>query len=168
MRFDNLKENVESLWDNVAEGGRHLWRSASGALTRFKPDDATSLPPVATVDDTAYTPGQGWSMLGGDVFEDDQRLVVRVEVPGMEKEDLKLEVLDDALLVHGEKRFAHESTEGRWRVMQCAYGNFRRRIPLPAEVKADEARASYKNGVLRVELPKSSPGRSRAVSVAVE
>ena len=166
MRFDTLKENFESLWGNVTEGGRHLWRSAAGALTRFKPGEATNLPPASTVE--AYTPGQGWSMLGGDVFEDDQRLVVRVEVPGMDKEDLKLEVLDHALLIHGEKRFAHESTEGRWRVMQCAYGNFRRRIPLPIEVKADEARASYNNGVLRVELPKRSPGYGPAVSVAVE
>ncbi len=168
MKLEHMKETVQSFWDNVAEGWRHLWHSASGALTRFKPGDKTDLPAPAEVDDISWLPSRGWSMLGGDVFEDDKRLVVRLEVPGMEKEDLDIQVTDDALVVSGEKRFQKEDSQGRWRVMQCAYGRFRRVVPLPLPVKADAARASYRNGVLKVELPKQVESRPRAISVKID
>jgi len=168
MKLESLKEGFGSLWDNVAEGWRHLTQSAAGALTRFRPGEDSGLPAKGEVDDDFYLPGRGWSMLGGDVFEDEQHLVVRLELPGMEKQDINIEVLDDALVVSGEKRFQRESSEGRWRVMQCAYGSFRRAVPLPAAVKAGEARAAYRNGVLRVELPKAEPARPSAVTIPVE
>lgn len=168
MKLESLKENFGTFWDTMSEGWHHLWKSASGALTRFKPGEKTNLPTPAEVDDDAYLPSLGWSMLGGDIFEDDARLVVRLEIPGMEKEDVDIQVMDDALLVSGEKCFERESTEGRWRVMQRAYGNFRRRVPLPAPVIAEQARASYKNGVLRVELPKVTQGSPKSVSIPVE
>lgn len=168
MKLDNLKESVGSLWDSLADGWRQLMHSAAGALTRFKADDKTNLPAEAEVDDHAWLSNRGWAMLGGDVFEDETRLVVRVEVPGLDKSDLDVEVRDDALVVSGEKRFEREQTEGRWRVMQCAYGSFRRVVPLPVPVKADAARASYKNGVLRVELPKVVAGKPKSVSIPVD
>ncbi|TCS70540.1 heat shock protein Hsp20 [Sulfuritortus calidifontis] len=168
MKLEQVKESVQSFWDNVAEGWRHLWHSASGALTRFKPGDKTDLPGPVEVDDVSWLPSRGWSMLGGDVFEDDKRLVVRLEVPGLEKEDIDIQVTDDALIVSGEKRFQKEDTQGRWRVMQCAYGSFRRVVPLPLPVKAEAARASYRNGVLKVELPKQVESRPRAISVKID
>ena len=96
------------------------------------------LPAKSEVDDDCYFASDRWSMLGGEVFEDDKRLVVRLEVPGMVKDDFDLQVvLEDALVVRGEKRFEGESSEGRWRVLQCAYGSFRRVVPLPTAVLAD-------------------------------
>lgn len=168
MNLESLKESVGSLWDNLTEGWRHLTQSAAGALTRFRPGEATALPPKSEVDDAFYLPTRSWAMLGGDVFEDDERLVVRLEVPGMDKAELKVEIQDDALIVSGEKVFEREDTQGRWRVMQCAYGSFHRSVPLPVPVFGDRARASYKNGVLRVELPKVSPGKPKAVSIQVD
>lgn len=168
MRLESLKERVDSLWDNLAEGWRHLSRSAAGALTRFRAGEKTDLPARADVDDATWLPTLGWSMLGGDVFEDERRLVVRLEVPGMDKQDMDIQVLDDTLVVSGEKRFEREGTEGRWRVMQCAYGSFRREVPLPVPVRADQARATYRNGVLRVELPKATPGKPKSVTVRVD
>lgn len=168
MKFDEVKDGIASLWDNVSEGWRHLWRSATGALTRFRPGEQTNLPPAAAVDDQFYLPGRSWAMLGGDVFEDDHRVVVRIEVPGMDKQDVSVEVHDGALVVSGEKRFERETTEGRWRVMQCAYGSFRRVVPLHAAVRVDEAKATYRNGVVRVELPKAAPGRPGAMSIKVD
>ncbi|MGQ9686788.1 MAG: Hsp20/alpha crystallin family protein [Thiobacillaceae bacterium] len=163
-----LKESVESLWENLTEGWRHLARTAAGALTRFKAGDKTDLPAKSEVDDVNWLPSLGWGMLGGDVYEDDKRLVVRLEVPGMEKEDMQVEVVGDALVVSGEKRFQREGSEGRWRVMQCAYGSFRRVVPLPAPVRIDEARASYKNGVLRIELPKVTPSKPESTVIRVD
>ena len=83
------------------------------------------------------------------------------------KGDFDIQIEDDALVVRGEKRFERESTEGRWRVLQCAFGHFQRNVPLPAAVVADAARASYRDGVLRIEMPKQQRGRPRVTRVAV-
>lgn len=168
MKLDSLKENVESLWDNVAEGWRHLTQFASGALTRFRAGESTNLPDQAHVDDQAFLPTRSWAVIGGEMFEDDNRLVLRLELPGVDKEDLSVDVHEDRLEVSGEKRFERESTEGRWRVMQCAYGAFHRSLPLPVRVVSESSRATYRNGVLRVELPKATPGAPRSVQIDIQ
>jgi HSP20 family protein len=152
----------------VTEGWERLRQGAAGALTRYRPEHKASLPTLDEVDDASYMPNASWAMLGGDVFEDDKRIVVRLEAPGMNKSDFDIQVLDGALVVRGEKRFEREATEGRWRVLQCAYGQFRRVVPLPVAVKAEAASARYKNGVLRVELPKAVPGKQKTVPITVE
>lgn len=168
MRLEEIKQGFSSLLDSVTEGWHRLQESASNAMTRFKPGEGTSLPAKADVDDQFYLPSLGWSMLGGDVFEDEGRVVVRLEVPGMDKAELAIEVQGEALVVEGEKRFERESTEGRYRVLQCAYGSFRRVVPLPAPVLADKAKSQYRNGVLKVELPKAQAGKPRKVTIKVE
>lgn len=168
MKLDELKEGVSSFLDSMAEGWHRLRESATSALTRFKPGERTNLPASAEVDDAFFMPTLGWSMLGGDVFEDDKRIVVRLEVPGMDKQGLDIEVRDNSLVVQGEKRFEREDTQGRYRVLQCAYGAFRRVVPLPATVLTDQAKASYKDGVLRIELPKAEKTPPRKLSIPVE
>jgi len=167
MKMHEVRHGLGSIWDSVAEGWQRLRESAAGALTRFKPGAESNLPARTEVDDADCPPSQGWSMLGGDVFEDDQRLVVRLEVPGMSKEDFDIEVNGDLLVVRGEKRFEREATEGRWRVLQCAYGSFTRSVPLPAAVTTDAAHATYRDGVLRIELPKLAPGRPKRITLKV-
>jgi HSP20 family protein len=103
----------------------------------------------------------------GHVFEDEKRVIVRLEAPGMNKGDFDIQVQGDALVVRGEKRFEREDTDGRWRVLQCAYGSFLRTVPLPAPVKSDKSRASYRSGVLRIELPKQSPGKPSVREIRV-
>jgi len=151
----------------VTDGWRDLWHSAGSALTHFKPGAGSDVPQRTKTADESDLPGIGWSMLGGDVFEDSKRVLVRLEVPGMEKSDIALDVVGNTLVVSGEKRFEQESGEGRWRVKQCAYGVFRREIRLPAEVLADQASATYRNGVLRVEFPKAKSSLSKPRSITV-
>ena len=136
-------------------------------MTSFHPGEKTNLPAHADIDDQLYLPGRGWSVLGGEVFQDEKRLIVRMEVPGISKQDIDIEVENDSLVISGEKRFTRENTEGRWAVMQCAYGTFRRVIPLPAAVKIDAVRATYVNGVLRVELPKVKPSEPKRLKIKV-
>jgi HSP20 family protein len=167
MKVQELRQGVGHMWSSVADGWERLRRSAAGALTRYKPGDKSSVPAPADVEDAAWLPGIGWAMLGGDVFEDDRRVVVRLEAPGMSRSDFDLQVLGDQLVVRGEKRFERESSEGRWHMLQCAYGSFQRAVPLPGPVVADEARATYRDGVLRVELPKARPGRKPARQIRV-
>lgn len=171
MKLDDVKEGVKqgfsSFWDSVADGWHRLKQSSTGALIRFEPTKSANLPDKVEVDDDFYMPSQAWGMLGGDVFEDEARLVVRVEAPGMEKKNFKIEVKDNALVIRGEKRFEREESEGRWRVLQCAYGRFSRVVSLPTLVIADEAKATYRNGVLRIELPKVNLGKPKISKIKI-
>ncbi|MFO1325806.1 MAG: Hsp20/alpha crystallin family protein [Rubrivivax sp.] len=167
MKVDDLKQGFEAFRDRLSQGFGQLRQSAAGALTRFRADEKTQLPSSADIDVPAPLAHPGWALVGGDVFEDERRVVVRLELPGMERQDIDLQVTPELLTVRGEKRFERETTEGRWRVMQCAYGRFERRVPLPVAVKTDEARAVYKDGVLKIELPKAEVARPRAVTVNV-
>lgn len=167
MKVDDIKQGVESLWGKVHQGWDKLRSSAAGALTRYKPGQQTRLPAAADIDVPGALAFPGWGLVGGEVFEDEQRVVVRLELPGMDRKDFDIQVHADTLVVRGEKRFESEDTQGRWRVMQCAYGEFQRSVPLPTEVKADEARAVYKDGVLKIELPKASPGKPKTIAIQV-
>ena len=154
MKLDEIRQGAGQWMESLSEGWQRLRRGAADALTRFKPGEKTQLPARSEVDDGVFWPPLGWSMLGGDVFEDEHRVLVRLEAPGLEKDDFDIQVLGRELTVRGEKRFEREAGAGRWRTLQCAYGSFVRRVALPAEVRGDEARATYKAGVLRIELPK--------------
>jgi HSP20 family protein len=103
--------------------------------------------------------------MAADVFDDADKVIVRIEAPGMRREDFNLELHGDLLTVWGEKRVDREASEGRWRVVQCAYGSFRRDVALPVSVKADKTKASYRDGVLRIELPKADEARARRIAV---
>lgn len=167
MKMHDIKHGLGSLKDTVTEGFHRLRESAGGALTRFRAGESANLPARGDIDDAGFLPSQSWAMLGGDVFEDDRRLVVRLEVPGMDKKNFDVEVIGDTLHVRGEKRFERESTEGRWRTLQCAYGSFQRRVNLPVPVKSDQARATYRDGVLKIELPKAAEAKPRNVTIHV-
>jgi hypothetical protein len=93
MKVDDLKQGVESFWDKLGQGFDHLRQSAAGALTRFKPGQQTQLPAAADIDVPSALATPGWSLIGGDVFEDERRVVVRLELPGMERQDFDIEVL---------------------------------------------------------------------------
>jgi HSP20 family protein len=171
MKVDDLKQGVEAFWDKLGDklgqGFDQLRQSAAGALTRFKPGQQTQMPAAADIDVPSALASPGWGLVGGDVFEDEQRVVVRLELPGMDRQDFDIEVLPDLLTVRGEKRFERESSDGRWRVMQRAYGAFQRRVPLPVAVRTEDVRAVYKDGVLKVELPKAEVARPRSVTITV-
>jgi|EndMetStandDraft_4_1072995.scaffolds.fasta_scaffold57922_3 HSP20 family protein len=166
-KLEGIKQGFTSLWESVADGWQRMRQSAASALTRFRPGEQANVPAKAEVDDDFYLPSHGWSMLGGDMFEDERRLVVRLEVPGMDKDEFDIELMDDALVVSGEKRFERERTEGRYRMLQCAYGSFRRVVPLPVQVLADHSKASYEQGVLKVELTKAKPSKPKTQTIKV-
>jgi len=159
---EQLKQGADHAWESLAEGWRDLIARASGALTRFRPG-ASPERSAARDDDTP--PLSGWAFMAADVFDDDQKLIVRLEAPGMRREDFNVELRGDVVSVWGEKRFERESAHGRYRVVQCAYGKFQREVPLPVPVKADKTRASYRDGVLRIELPKVESAKPRRVAI---
>lgn len=88
-----------------------------------------------------------------DVRDSGRELIVSAELPGVEEKDLDLRINQDALILAGEKKSEHEETRGHWHCSECRHGAFRRVIPLPVEVVADQVSATFRNGVLTVSLP---------------
>lgn len=166
MKLDLTGSDRTPSWNALSEGWQHLRQSASGALTWFKPEQQEGPARRHSADSAFYVPPLRWSMLGADVFEDDDQVIVRVEVPGMDKDHLSVEVQDGALIVAGSKRM-ERTTRRHYHMLQCAYGDFRRTISLPVAVRSDQASATYKHGVLIVELPKAQQSAARVTNVRV-
>ncbi|MBK1705678.1 Hsp20/alpha crystallin family protein [Halochromatium glycolicum] len=162
--FQHLRDEFSHAWDALIDGWQRLYRRAAGAMTRFT-HGAEAQADADAPNDLAER-NTGWGVLAGEVLDGEDQIVVRLETPGMEKDDFDLEVVGDYLVVRGEKRVSQEETRGRWQITECAYGRFERAIPLPAPVASDEASASYDQGILRVELPKRQP-RERGVKLSV-
>jgi HSP20 family protein len=96
----------------------------------------------------------------------DNDVAITLEVPGMEAGDFDIEIADDVLVVRGEKKFQREHQHGQYHVMERAYGRFERALRLPVSVSEDGAAASYKRGVLRISVPRSTPvARTRRIEV---
>ena len=159
---EQLKQGADQAWESLSEGWRELSARASGALTRFRPAPASN---ASTARDEGWLPFGGWAFMAADVFDDDDKVIVRIEAPGMRREDFNVELQGDLLTVWGEKQFDKEARSGRYSVVQCAYGSFRRDVALPASVKPDKTKASYRDGVLRIELPKADGSRARRIVV---
>jgi HSP20 family protein len=160
--LQQLRSGLNEAWDTLAEGWQRLYRRAAGAVTRFTPGRRAA-------GDTEFAlRSSGWGVLAAEVFDNDDRIVVRLEVPGMQKDDFTLQVLNGCLVVRGEKRARREHTQGRYRISECAYGRFERAIPLPVAVDAGKAGATYRKGILRVELPRQAVRRRDTITVDVK
>ena len=107
-----------------------------------------------------------WSLLAGEVEEADKEIVVRVEVPGIEKQDWQITVDGSMLYIRGEKHFERISHDSTYHIMERAYGVFQRSIPLPYNVDTEKAVANYKNGVLIVRLPKLGESKSKTIHLS--
>jgi HSP20 family protein len=88
-----------------------------------------------------------------EVFDRKGELVVRADLPGMTKDEVKVEIADGNLTIQGERREEKERSEKGYYTCERAYGTFFRSIALPEGARVDEAKASFKNGVLEVTMP---------------
>jgi len=102
-----------------------------------------------------------------EVAESDGEVLVKMEVPGVEKDKLQLTVDDDQLTVRGEVRKETEEKRKNYHRQEIHYGAFQRTIPLPVEVDGGKANAELKNGILKVTLPKSKQPKAQEIKVAV-
>jgi HSP20 family protein len=107
-----------------------------------------------------------WSLLAGELEETAKDVLVRVELPGMDKDDCQISIEGNVLYLSGEKRFERETESSTYHVMERAYGAFQRAIPLPRNVNIDQAEASFKNGVLTVRLPKVGGDKVKSITVS--
>ena len=161
--LNQLREGLSRAWETVTEGWRELVERAGDAITRFHPKPASG--EVLTREERIAQGGARWGVLAAEVRLDDDAVQVDIEVPGMDPEDFELQVHDDVLVIHGEKRVERERTEGRYHVMERAYGAFERAVRLPVQVDEANASASYRRGVLHISLPRSSANKARRINV---
>jgi HSP20 family protein len=119
------------------------------------------------VQESRGAPGiAGW-MPTADVHETDDELVVTLEVPGPDRENLDLVITPDALVVRGEKRETREDRRRDFHVAECRYGSFVRTVPLPSGIDRDRAEARLRNGVLTIRFPKAA-GRPDARRIPIQ
>ncbi len=160
---EQARQAAERAWMSLAEGWHALRARTSSALTRFRREDRHAGGQLA--DGFERFGPADWGLMAADIRLDDERVVVRLEAPGMRREDLHVDIDREYLCVWGEKRLDSAGRDGSYHLLQCAYGSFRREFLLPQPVAADRATASYRDGVLRIEIPRLQGGRGRRIAV---
>lgn len=160
----NIGREIGRAWENLSEGWRELLSRSSDALTHFGRQKSGK--DEEKNEDGALATFPRWSLLAGEVEETPTHIVVRVEIPGMDKEDCRITIEGNVLYLSGEKHLERETHDSTYHVMERAYGAFQRAIPLPRNVNIDKAEARYKNGVLTVRLPKEGSGKAKSIQVS--
>ena len=143
----------QDIWAEVREMQQRLNRIVEDAAWRFQ------------------VPGPMWPGAAGvelypdvDVKETDTAVIVSCDLPGMEKEKIDVSFKNGSLIISGERGAVKEESKGTgWYVQERSFGSFERAIPIATDIKENEITADYKNGVLRITLPKAEsalkPGR---------
>jgi HSP20 family protein len=145
------KRNVEEVAGRLAATPITVMRKFSEELDRLFEDFGGRgwLTPML---DKAQLPEGPWSPQV-EIFERDNELVLRADLPGLTKDDVNVEIANDGITIEGERRHEHEEKgEGYFR-SERSYGKFYRRIPMPEGAKAEDANASFSNGVLEIAVP---------------
>jgi HSP20 family protein len=136
--FERMRRDMDRLWDSFFERG-----------TLRGEDGREWLPSL-------------------DVAETKNEIVVKAEVPGMEPKDIDVSLSDGLLTIKGEKKQEREEKEENYHLVERNYGSFTRSIRLPNEVQSDKINASYKNGVLKIVLPKSEEAKKKEIKIKVQ
>jgi HSP20 family protein len=102
-----------------------------------------------------------------DVYEDEKKVVLKIEIPGIDEKDLDVHVENNTLTVKGERKFEKEEKEANFHRIERSYGSFYRAFSLPTTVDAENVKASYKAGVLALELQKKAEAQPKQIKIQV-
>lgn len=102
-----------------------------------------------------------------DVSETKDEILVTAEMPGMKKEDIKLSVQDNVIILSGEKKSEEEKKDANFYRIERSFGSFCRSFTLPTPVEADKIKASFKDGILKVTLPKSEKVKPKEIPINI-
>lgn len=144
VRWDPFRD-LESLQEDV----NRLFQESMARPRREAPAARVWAPPV-------------------DVVEDGDRITVKAELPGMKREDIDIELNGDQLTIRGERKFETEEKKENFVRVERTYGRFQRTFTIGVPVKADEVKASYKDGILEVAIPKSEETKPKKVDVSAD
>ena len=107
-----------------------------------------------------------WSPLV-DITEDEQEYLLAVDLPDLKKEEIKINAHDDVLSISGERKYEKEGKGKKYHRVERAYGSFMRSFALPENADGSKVNAEYKDGVLKIHLPKSEKAKPKAIEVTV-
>jgi HSP20 family protein len=134
-----LQDRMNRLFDDAGRG----WRADEPAAT------------------TTWSPAV-------DIFETEGEIVVKAELPGMERKDITLHLENNVLSLRGERKFEKETKDENYHRIERSYGAFNRSFAIPATVDEEKIRAEYKDGVLNIVLPKKEQARPKQIKIATE
>jgi HSP20 family protein len=143
-----------------------LLRQLTAGFDRFFDRPFTSIP-WPTLPAFALPDGVEWAPKI-DVFERDHQLVTKIDLPGLKKDDVKVEVTDGYLAISGERKNESEKKEDNVYRRERSYGSFYRAVPLPDGVKLEDVKATFADGVLEVSVPLPAQAQPRPRTVAIE
>jgi len=103
-----------------------------------------------------------------DIYEDEGKIAIKLEVPGIDEKDLDVSVENNTLTVKGERKFEKEEKEENFHRVERRYGSFFRAFTLPSTVDTEHVTANYQNGVLKLELKKKPEAQPKQIKVNVE
>lgn len=102
-----------------------------------------------------------------DIYEDDQKLALKLEVPGVKQDDIDIQVEGRTLTVRGERKYEKEEKQENFHRVEHRYGTFARSFTLPNSVDAENVKATYDAGVLQLEFPKKAEAKPRQIKIGV-
>jgi HSP20 family protein len=132
-----LQDRMNRLFDDAGRG----WRNDEPAAT------------------TSWSPSV-------DIFETEGEIVVKAELPGMDRKDITLHLEKNVLSIRGERKFEKETKDENYHRIERSYGNFSRSFSIPATVDEEQIRADYKDGVLKIILPKKEQAKPKQIKIA--
>ncbi len=118
------------------------------------------LPRIRTVEDV-ITPAV-------DIYEEGDDLVIKAELPGINKQDIEVKLTEDHITISGEKKKEEKIEEKDYYRYERSYGSFSRTFRLPVEVQTDKAKAKFENGVLEIRIPKSEEAKTKERKLQIE
>lgn len=140
-RWDPFRE-MSTLQDRM----NRLFNDQFGALSRDESLTGAFVPPV-------------------DVYEDENSIQVRLEVPGVEEKDIDIQLENNLLTIRGERKFDKEEKEENFHRIERRYGSFTRSFTLPTTVNSEGVKADYEKGVLKIQLPKRAEAKPKQIKV---
>ena len=138
-----------SFFDEI----RRMWERMDDMMSRIWEEPAPALPGEKGGELEVKTPDV-------DIMETDSELVITSDMPGLSKDDIQIKVSEDAIEVSSEVKKEEKEEEKGYIRRERVYRKFYRKLPLPVSVDAEKAKATYKNGVLEVRLPKKEEKKS--------
>jgi HSP20 family protein len=102
-----------------------------------------------------------------DVYEDEHNVTLKIEVPGIDENDIDVRIENNTLTVHGERKFEKDEKEENYRRVERQYGSFTRTFTLPSTVETENISANYDKGVLKIKLAKKAEAKPKQIKVNI-
>src|SRR5215468_6573960 len=100
-----------------------------------------------------------------DIYETENEIIVQAELPGVERKDISLQLENNVLTLKGERRFERETKQENYHRVERSYGGFSRAFSIPAIVDEEKIRADYKDGILKIALPKKDQVKPKQIRI---